>query len=133
MFKKKIKLSPVMTFIILTFAVILISGFLHLLNVQAEYTTVSTVTNELVNNVVEVKSLLSTSGIRHIVSTTVSNFVNFSPLAMLIIVLIGIGVLERSGYTKTFFTLLTRNSKKYTITFSLILICLLHHYHLDME
>lgn len=125
MFKKKIKLSPVMTFIILTFAVILISGFLHLLNVQAEYSTVSTVTNELVNNVVEVKSLLSTSGIRHIVSTTVSNFVNFSPLAMLIIVLIGVGVLERSGYTKTFFTLLTRNSKKYTITFSLILICLL--------
>ena len=34
MFKKKIKLSPIMTFIILTFATILLSGFLHLLNMR---------------------------------------------------------------------------------------------------
>lgn len=125
MFKKKFRLSPVMMFIVLTFATVLLSGFLHLLNVQAEYSTVNPVTNQLMNNVVEVKSLLSTTGIRNIVSTTVSSFVNFSPLAMLIIVLIGIGVLERSGYTKTFFTLITRNAKKNTITFLLILLSLI--------
>ena len=124
MFKKKLKLSPIMTFIILTFATIVISGFLHLINVQAEYVTVNKVTNELVNNVVEVKSLLSSSGLKHIVTTAVSSFVNFAPLSTLIIVLIGIGVLEKTGFTKSFFTMLTRNSKKNTITFMLIFLSL---------
>ena len=43
MFKKKLKLSPIMTFIIMTIVVIVLSGFLHLLNIQAEYSTVNTV------------------------------------------------------------------------------------------
>ncbi len=125
MFKKKPKLSPIMTFIFLMFATILISGLLHLFNVQAEYTTVNKVTSEFVNNVVEVKNLLSGSGIKHIVTTAVSGFVNFAPLSTLIIVLIGIGILEKTGFMKTFFTVLTRNSKRYTITFILIFISLL--------
>ncbi|NLC48012.1 MAG: hypothetical protein GX758_01450, partial [Tenericutes bacterium] len=125
MIKKKIKLSPIMTFIILIFATIIISGFLNFINVQAEYVTVNKVTNELVNNVVEVKSLFSTSGIKHIVTTAVSGFVNFAPLSTLIIILIGIGVLEYSGFMKAFFTLITRNSKKYTITFILVFISLM--------
>ena len=125
MIKKKVKLSPIMTFIILIIIVILLSGFLHLLNYQAEYTTVNKITNELVNNVVEVKNLFSFSGIKHIVTTAVSGFVNFAPLSTLIIVLIGIGILEKTGFMRTFFTLLTKNAKKNTLTFILILISLL--------
>lgn len=125
MFKKKLKLSPIMTFIILMFATIIISGILHIFNVQAEYTTVNKVTSEFTNNVIEVNSLLSPSGIKHIITTAVSGFVNFAPLSTLIIVLIGIGILEKTGFMKTFFTVLTRNSKRYTITFILVLVSLM--------
>lgn len=125
MFKKKLKLSPIMTFIILIFITLLLSGFLHIINTQGEYTTVNKVSNELINNVVEVKTLFSTKGIKHIITTAVSGFVNFEPLGALIIVLIGIGVLEKTGFTKTFFTILTRNSKRYTITFLLIFMSLM--------
>lgn len=125
MFKSKKKFSPIVTFIVLIVATILISGLLHLLNIQSEYTSVNKVTGELVNNVVEVKSLFSTSGIKHIVTTAVSGFVNFEPLGALIIVLIGIGVLEKTGFLKSFFTILTRNSKKNTITFILVFLCLI--------
>ncbi len=125
MFKKKIKLSPIMTFIILIFGTIVLSGFLHLFNMQSEYTTVNKVTNELINNVVEVKNIFSGSGIKHIVTTAVSGFVNFAPLGALIIVLIGIGILEKTGFMEAFFTVLTRNSKRYTITFILILVSLM--------
>lgn len=125
MIKKKIKLSPIMTFIVLIFATLLISGFLHFINVQSQYSSVNKVTNELVNNVVEVKNILSPSGIKHIATTAVSSFVEFTPLATLIIVLIGIGILESTGFTKSFFTLITRNAKKNTLTFILILISLL--------
>lgn len=125
MFKKKVKLSPIMTFIIMTIIVIVLSGFLHLLNLQAEYSTVNTVSNEVVNNVVEVQNLFSTSGIKHIVTSAVNGFVNFDPLATLIIILIGLGILEKTGFMRSFFTILTRNSKRNTVTFILIFICLL--------
>lgn len=125
MFKKKVKLSPIMTFIIMTVIVIVLSGFLHLLNIQAEYSTVNTVSNEVVNNVVEVQNLFSTSGIKHIVTSAVNGFVNFEPLATLIIILIGLGILEKTGFMRSFFTILTRNSKRNTVTFILIFICLL--------
>lgn len=125
MFKRKKNFNPIVAFILLTFVVILASGILHLLNVQAEYSTVNKITNSLVNNVVEVKNLFSTSGIKHIVTTAVSSFVNFAPLSTLIIILIGIGVLERSGFLKTSFTLLTKSAKKNTVTFTLILISLI--------
>lgn len=125
MIKKKIKISPILTFLILTIIVILVSGFLHFINLQAEYSTVNKVTGELVNNVVEVNSLFNLSGIKHIVTTAVKGFVNFEPLSMLIIVLIGIGILEKSGFMQTFFNVITRSAKKNTLTFLLVIICLL--------
>ncbi len=125
MFKSKKKFSPIVTCILLTVVVVLLSGFLSLLNVQAEYTTVSKVTNELVNNVVEVKNLFSLSGIKHIFTTAVTSFINYEPLPLLIIVLIGIGVLEKSGFLETCFTILTKNTKKNTVTFVLIFISML--------
>lgn len=125
MFKKKKNTTPIMTFIILSVVTILLSGFLHLLNVQSEYVTVNKVTNELTNNVVEVANLFSTSGIKKIITSAVSDFVNFAPLSTLIIILIGIGVLEKSGFMKIAITLMTKNIKKFTLTFSLVFICLL--------
>ena len=124
MLKKRKKFGPIMAFILLTVLTILLSGLLHLFNVQGEYVTVSKATNTLVNNVVEVKNLFSTSGIKYIVTHAVQNFVGFRPLSILIIVLIGIGVLEKTGFLKTFFTILTKNSKKNTLTFLLIFISL---------
>ena len=54
MFKKRKKFSPIMTFIILTLATILLSGFLNLLNIQSEYKTINKATNDVINNVIEV-------------------------------------------------------------------------------
>ena len=104
----------------MTFATIMVSFILSLFNFQAEYSTVNSYTNSLQNNVIQVENLLSGSGIKYIISNTVSNFVNFAPLSTLIIILIGIGVLEKSGFAKTFFTLITQNFRKNSITFVLI-------------
>lgn len=122
---KNKKFSPIYMFIILTLAVIVLSFVLSLFNLQAEYSTVNSYTNTLQNNVVQVENLLSLKGFKYIVSTTVSNFVNFAPLGNLIIVLIGIGVLERTGFAKTFFTLITQSFRKNSITFLLILLSIL--------
>ncbi len=119
---KNKKFSPIFVFIILTFGTIILSFVLSLFNLQAEYSTVNSYTNTLQNNVIQVENLLSASGVKYILTSSVSNFVNFEPLSMLIIILIGIGVLEKSGFAKIFFTLITQNSRKYSITFGLVLL-----------
>ncbi len=122
---KSKKFSPIFVFILMTFITIILSFVLSFFDLQAEYSTVNSVTNTLQNNVIGVENLLSTSGIKYIITHTVSNFVNFAPLSTLIIILIGIGVLEKSGFARTFFTMITQNFRKNSITFMLIFLSVL--------
>lgn len=125
MIKKKISLSPMLSFIVLSIFTVILSGVLSFFNVQAEYSTVNSVTNELTTNVVEVQSLFSLYGLKYIVTNAVSDFVSFTPLSMLIITLIGIGILEKSGFMRTTLTLATKNASKNLVTFIVIFISLL--------
>ncbi len=124
-FKEKITLNPVMTFLILILVTILLSGFLNLIGFEATYNKIDLETGEYIVTSESVESLLSLSGIKYIFTSTVSNFTAFTPLSMLIIVLIGIGIMEKSGFIKTTFTILTKYCKKYTITFWLVFISIL--------
>ena len=122
---KKRKFSPVYVFIMLTFATMFLSFVLSTMGVQAEYSTISSYTNSLQNNVVQVENMLSSEGLKYIVTNAVNSFVNFEPLAMLIIVLIGIGVIEKTGFARVFFTLITQNFRKNSITFILVLLSII--------
>ncbi len=124
-FKEKMHLNPVMTFLILIFLTIVISGFLHFIGFEATYNKINIETGEFTVTSESVESLLSLSGIKYIFSSTVSNFTSFTPLSMLIIVLIGIGIMEKSGFLRTAFTILTKYCKKFTITFWLVFISVL--------
>lgn len=124
-FKEKMTLNPVMTFLILILITIVLSGFLNLIGFEATYNKIDIKTGEYVATSESVESLLSLSGIKYIFTSTVSNFTAFTPLSTLIIILIGIGIMEKSGFIKTTFTILTKYCKKYTITFCLVLISII--------
>lgn len=123
--KEKMTLHPVMAIMFLILITIILSGILSLLGFEATYNKVDPNTLKYTSELVSVENLFSLSGIKHIFSTTVSHFVSFVPLSSLIIILIGLGVMEKSGFLKTVFTLLTKNAKKYTVTFVLVLISIL--------
>ena len=123
--KEKMTLHPIMTIMILIALTIVISGIFTLFGVQVTYNKVNVNTLKYSTEVISANNLFSLSGIKYIFSTTVSNFVSFVPLSSLIIILIGLGVMEKSGFLKTVFTLLTKNAKKYTVTFTLVLISVL--------
>lgn len=123
--KQKITLHPIMTILIIVGIIILLSGILSIFGIQATAKKVSATSLEYKTSITEVESLISISGLKYIFTSTVSNFVAFTPLSSLIIILIGIGIMEKSGFLKTTFTLLTKNAKKNTITFALVLISLL--------
>lgn len=119
-FKEKITLNPVMTLLILILATIVLSGFLNFIGFEGTYNKIDVTTGEYTVTSESVESLLSLSGIKYIFTSTVSNFTAFTPLSTIIIVLIGIGIMEKSGFIKTTFTILTKYCKKYTITFWLV-------------
>ena len=114
-----------MTFMILIIGTIILSAILNLFEVGSTYNVVDTATKSYEQKMVTVESLLSLSGFKYIFSSTVSSFVAFTPLSMLIIILIGLGVMEKSNFLKISITLLTQNVKKQTVTFVIALLCIL--------
>ncbi|MDE6284305.1 MAG: AbgT family transporter, partial [Bacilli bacterium] len=123
--RKKVGLHPVMTLLILCFVVILLSGILSLFNVQSTFNQISTKTGEYQVTTEAVNSLLSLSGLKYIFTSTVSNFANFTVLSNLIIILLGIGIMEKSGFLKTLVILLTKKAKKNTVRFLLVFLCVI--------
>lgn len=123
--KEKIGLHPVMFLLILCLIIIVLSGILSFFNVQATYSKVSSITGDYQVTTESVTSLFSLSGLKYIFTSTVSNFANFAVLSNLIIILLGIGIMVKSGFLKTIIILLTKKAKKTTVTFALVLICIL--------
>ncbi len=119
------KIHPLMTYVMLIGITIVLSGFLHLLDAQATFYRVNNVTYDLIPDIQIVKSLFSLSGIKYIFTNTVSNFANFSVLSNLIILLMGISIMDKSGFLQTAITLTTKKLKKTTVTFFFVLICVL--------
>lgn len=123
--KEKITLHPIMTILILVGITIVLSGILSFLGVQVTSKKISTTSLEYNTYIAEVSSLFSLRGLKYIFTSTVSNFIAFAPLSSLLIILIGIGIMEKSGFLRVAITLLTKNAKKTAVTFVLVLISIL--------
>ncbi len=123
--KEKLTLHPIMSLLIMIGITIVLSGILSALGVQATSRIISTSSLEYNTYIAEINSLFSLRGLKYIFTSTISNFMSFAPLSSFIIILIGISVMEKSGFLKVVFTLLTKNAKKINVTFVLVLICIL--------
>ncbi len=123
--RERMTLHPIMTILIMIIITIVISGFLSLLGISSTYTKVNPGVYDTHPVTVSVTSLFSLSGLKYIFTSTVKNFVGFTPLSSLIIILIGIGVMEKSGFLKTAITLLTKKARKNTVTFTIIFLSII--------
>lgn len=123
--RQRTVLHPIMAFLILIIFVIILSAILGAFGVSATYNSINTVRGDLDSTTVMVKSLLNLSGLKLIFRTAVSNFVSFAPLSMLIITLIGIGIMDKSGFLEAFFSLVTQKASKFVVTFVLSLLTIL--------
>ena len=123
--KKKIfNLHPIVTFLIITAVIILLSFVFYIFNISGTYDLYSIINKDYSPVTESVVPLLNLSGLKYIFTNSVTNFANFSTLTNLIIILIGIGIMDKSGFLQTSVTLLTKKAKKTTVTFFIILICL---------
>ena len=95
---KKFYFHPITVFIFLTFLVVLLSGLLSLLQMQATYNTVNIYTLAKESNLVAVENLLSFDGIKFLISNATKNFLSFAPLGTLLISLLGLTIITSSQY-----------------------------------
>lgn len=123
--KKEKNTHPLMTYVFLIVGVIVISGFLKILDIQSTFYKINSVNLSLLPQTEIVNSLFSLSGLKYIFTNTVSNFANFTVLSNLIIILMGIGIMDKSGFLQTAITLTTKRLKKKTVTFVFVLMCIL--------
>ncbi len=123
--REKILLHPIMSFVILILITIGVSGILSLFDITGTYSTVNTKNFSLETTMVAIENLFSLRGLKYIFSNTVSNFASFTPLSMLLITLLGIGIMDKTGFLDTLFYVLTRKLRKNVVTFILVLICIL--------
>ncbi len=119
------ELHPLMAYVLLIVTVIVLSGLLRLMDAQGTYYRINRVTLDILPQTEVITSLFSLSGIKYLFTDTVSNFANFSVLTNLIILLMGISIMDKSGFLQTAITLTTKKMAKKTVTFIFVLACVL--------
>ncbi|WP_423190035.1 AbgT family transporter [Alkalibacterium sp. f15] len=88
---------PVIIFVILALAIIVISEIVARFGVPVEY--FSAAEGDFVS--VEAVSLMSSDGIAHIFNSGVTNFTGFAPLGTVLVAMLGVGVAEWTGLIST--------------------------------
>ncbi len=98
---KKFKFHPATSIILLIFLTFIVSGILSLFEAQATYSQININTGTLEKVLVSVKSLWNYEGFKFLISNATKNFASFTPLSMLLVSLLGIGIAEASGLLDT--------------------------------
>lgn len=109
--------DPVMIFISLCAIILTISCILGNLGVSAK--------NPANGKTVEIVNLLNAEGIAKIISKAVENFATFPPLGLVLAVMLGVGVAERTGYFETLMKYTVEKAPKKLIIPVIILVGIL--------
>jgi len=119
---KKFNFHPIITFILLIFATLVLSWILSILQIQISYNQININTLELESKLVSVKNLLNFEGLKYLISNAARNFAGFTPLSNLLLGLIGLSVAYATGLIDAFTKRITLNINNKTLTFIIILL-----------
>ena len=128
---KKVQLHPVWFFVILSIITIVLSAILSLFGFQGTQTDVSLGSSS--SSILTIESLLSSSGIKFIISESINNFLKFAPLGTIIVGLAGIGLMIKVGLLKSLFKRLYKIIPRKTMFFIFSLICIIMGFSIDFS
>lgn len=89
---------PVTLFFYLSIFVLLLSGLGAAMGWSATGEILNSSTGEVTMQTITVNSLLNTAGLSYILTNMLSNFTGFAPLGVVLVVTVGIGMAEGSGF-----------------------------------
>jgi aminobenzoyl-glutamate transport protein len=88
---------PAVLFFLLMALVVVLSHVLHLLGASVSYQRINLETHKPEEVTTAVQSLLTADGIRFIFTSVVPSFINFGPVGIIMVAMIGVGLAERAG------------------------------------
>jgi aminobenzoyl-glutamate transport protein len=88
---------PVVLFFVLIAAAVVLSHVLQLTGASVSYQRINLETHKPEEVTTTARSLFAPDGIRFIVTSVVPNFINFGPVGMILVAMIGVGLAEQSG------------------------------------
>ena len=94
--KKKNKIyGPVFSIMIIIAIISILSLIFSILNIEGYKNVIAN--NTLETQLITVKNIISIDGLKYLFGNIVNNFMNFKPLSLYIIFLLGLGICEQSG------------------------------------
>ena len=107
---------PVTLFALLATAMVFLSGLFGWLGVAVADPRPTAAEGAMI----EAVSLLNAEGVRMIFGNLVSNFVNFAPLGVVLVAMLGVGVAERSGLLSAMVRGIVLNAPKHLVTVAIV-------------
>ena len=111
---------PAVIFFILAGLVILLSHLLYLLGTTVTYEVVNPQTHKVETATATVNSLLSADGIRFMLTSMVRNFANFGPVAIIFVVMVGVGLAEQAGLMTALIKKIVQVTPRRAVTWILV-------------
>jgi len=106
---------PVTLFAVLATAMVFLSGALGWLGVSVVDPRPNTE-----GQLIEAVSLMNAEGVQRILGNLVSNFVNFAPLGVVLVAMLGVGVAEKSGLLSAVVRGIVLNAPKHLVTVAVV-------------
>lgn len=128
---KKRGLHPVWFFVILCGITVVLSFILSLLKLQGNMYTVSQ-NGKVVTTILTVKSLLSADGIKFIFGEGINNVLKFIPFGTIIIGMLGMGMVIKTGLLKQIFSKITKKIPRRVAFFLFSLLCIVMGFSQDL-
>jgi aminobenzoyl-glutamate transport protein len=88
---------PAVLFLLLIGAVVVFSHVLYGMGTSVTYQRINPRTHQAELVTSAVRSLLTADGIRFVFTSVVANFINFGPVGIILVAMIGVGLAERAG------------------------------------
>jgi aminobenzoyl-glutamate transport protein len=107
---------PVTLFALLALSMILISGLFGVMGVSVPDPRPSAAEGA----VIEAVSLMNAAGLRRILENLVSNFVNFAPLGVVLVAMLGVGIAEKSGLLSAMVRGIVLSAPKHVVTVAIV-------------
>ena len=85
---------PAVIFLLMSAIVIVLSFIFHLLGTSVSYQVIDPETHKAVTTTAVVNNLLSAEGIRFIITSTIRNFLCFTPVCVILRAMVGVGLAE---------------------------------------
>lgn len=129
--KNKKGLHPIWFYIILILLTVFLSFIFNLINLEGTQYSIGQ-DGKVTTTLLTVKSIFSISGLNYILSETINNFLKFVPLGTVIVGLIGMGSLIKTGLLKEVFTIFAKRVPRLVMFFVFSLLCIVMGFSQDL-